>query len=695
MNVWMRATDMLGLPGLPGTVQGIRHRAARESWPSRPRKGQGGGREYHIAALPEETKTALHFREAAPVPVSAPDAPAPHPVETPSRLKGWQREIFDARAALYREFESLKALHGTNRAATVLVQMAKAGELPENLQKLVPLANARKNEARTLSRSMILGWQRAVKHGGIEALVPKSVAPTDDPSWVGAFLACYQLPTNPTIPEAMEQMAKLLPEGVPMPSYHQVKRWESKRSSLEREKGRRTGSAYQALKGYRKRDTSNFRPLDIGQCDGHSFKAYVAHPVHGRPFHPEVCAVLDAATRVAVGWSAGLAESALTVAMALRHAATVDERKPYGGVFAILYTDGGSGNQAGINADDETGLFARIGTTLATGRPGNPQGRGMIERSNRSIWIRAAKQLPAYTGTGMDKGAKRAAYLRIQKDVRETGASDLVLSWPQFLAHCQDAVDSYNNRPHSALPQIKDPVTGLKRHMTPLECWAKHVAEGWNPAEHQLSPAEIECLWLPRETRVVQRATVQLGAGHYFNPDLAHLDGRKVQVAYYPTDASRVQIWDSEGRFVCHAELDRNLTDMFPRAMVEKAAEQRAKRRAAIKEQQLEEIRDEKRGVVEIRPREIARVIPFDGQRAAEIKAAREKLAGEIAAPAAFTLPDNDRDMYRLWNELDRRVQAGETLEGRAKAFYERYPLSDTFRVFREVEQTLGQQKQA
>ena len=709
MKEWLTAQELANQPGMPKYARSIKRLAAREEWVFRSRQGRGGGHEYHIDSLPEAVKTTLLRRETAPVPAVAP-AILPQPAELSSeagkspaqalpQLKGWQRKVFAARAALYREFESLKSLHGTERGATLLVEAAAAGTLPEHLQRQVPLANARRGEHRVLSHRMILRWQRAVKQGGIEALVPKSVEVTEEPPWAAVFLACYQLPTNPSIPEAMERMAGLLPEGVAMPSYWQVSRWHNKRGRLEQERGRRTGSALQALKGYRRRDTSGLRPLDIGQCDGHSFKGYVAHPIHGRPFHPEVCAVLDCATRMAVGWSAGLAESALTVAAALRNAAEVREDKPCGGVFAILYTDGGSGNLAGINTDDETGLFARLGTTHMTGRPGNPQGRGLIERSNQSIWIRAARQLPAFTGSSMDAGARRKTYLKIQKDTRETGTSDMILSWPQFLAHCQTAVDSYNNRPHSALPKIKDSVTGLKRHMTPLECWAKHVAKGWNPEACQLSPAEIECLWLPRETRIVRRATVQLGEGHYYNPALAQLDGRKVQVAYYPTDPSRVQIWDGEGRLVCYAELDRNLTEMFPKTMVEKAAEQRAKRRAAIREQQLEEIRDERRGVVEIRPArprpELALVVPDEARR--EIEAARQKLAAEMEgkeqdSEKPFTVPEGDRDMYRLWNELDRRVQAGERPEDweeRARAFYERYPLSDTFLVFRDVEERL------
>ncbi len=693
MKEWFTAAELAGVTGMPATQQAVTRRAKREDWAHRNRAGQGGGREYHFSSLPEATQTALHFKQAPPPETWRDKALAvKEPANQPlAGLKTWQRRIFEARLTLYREFEQLQRLHGTNKAAAVLVGMAKQGTLPEHLMHCVGLANARKGEERSLSRSMILGWQRAVRHHGVNALAPRPMERPIAPAWTPYFLKCYQLPSNPTIPEAMEQMAKILPEGMRLPSYYQVLRWHNKRSALDQEKHRRTGSAYQALKGYRKRDTSGYRPLTIGQCDGHSFKAYVAHPVHGRPFHPEVCAVLDAATKMAMGWSAGLAESALTVAAAVRNAAMVDERKPYGGVFDILYTDGGSGNIATVNTDDVTGLFARIGTTFSKGRPGNPQGRGFVEVTNKSLWIRGAKQLPACTASTMDKGARRNIYLAIQKDMKQQGKSDHLLSWPQFLDFCQGLIDSYNRRPHSALPKLNDPETGRKRHMSPLECLAWHIADGWDPKEHQLSEAEIETLWLPREARTVQRATVQLGNNHYFHKDLAHYDRREVQVAYYPADASRVQVWDMEGRLICHAWYEKNTTDFFPRTMVEQAQAQRTKRRAEIKKMNLQEIYGEQRGVIEIvsNPAPAAKIVPFPVQPQT-IKVDREQLAARMREPKALEIPHDDRGKYRLWQSLDRQIQAGETLEEPAMRFYEAYRQTGSWRAFRSVEERLG-----
>lgn len=688
----------------------VTKRAAKSEWVALGERLRGGGHVYDADALPlSETDrkkingwlqkrflaAALKAGGGNGNNLSAPlkstcktvAAKKDEPMEL-TALKGWQRRIFDARLALFREFEHLQRMLGTNKAVTVLVSMASDGTLPEPLQRCVTEANARPGQGRTLSRSMILGWQRAVRQGGVGVLAPKATERTDEPPWAQYFLPCYQQPGNPSIPQAMEEMARLLPPNISMPTYHQVLRWHNKRSRLLREKGRKTGSAYQALKAFRRRDTSGYRPLTVGQCDGHSWKGYVAHPVTGLPFHPEVCAVLDCATRFAVGWSAGLAESALTVAAAVRNAAEVSEKKPFGGIFDIIYCDNGAGNTARQNINDETGLFTRIGTTIATGRPGNPQGRGLIERSNQSIWIYAARRLPAFTGQSMDKGARRNMYLAIQKDFRQKHESELIPSWRQFQALCQEAVDAYNDRPHSALPKITDK-DGKRRHMTPRECWAWHIADGWDMAEHQFTPAEIECLWLPREKRRVRRASVQLGANWYVNGRLAHYDGLDVQVAYYPTDASRVQVWNEAGQLICHAELDKNLTDMFPASMVERAAKERMQRRAALKEQQLQAIMDEARGVIEIGAKAPCKVISFDQTQRERVAAARAELAAR-EAERPFTLPDNDRDMVRLWHKLDRRVAAGAELAGRELQFYENFPQSEVFQAFQEVERDLG-----
>jgi putative transposase len=529
-----------------------------------------------------------------------------------------------------------------------------------------------------------------VKAGGEMALAPQPVRDRQTPEWAGLFIKCYGQPQNPSLTEAMEAMAKNLPEGMAMPSYHQVYRFHDKRSRLDRERGRKTGSEFKAIKGFRTRDTSELLPFQVGLCDGHSFKAKVAHPATGNPFKPEICCVECAATRIVAGWSVGLAESALTVAGAVRHAATIDENKLYGGVFAIFYTDNGAGNMAGVNEDELTGIFARIGSTHKTGIPGNPQGRGMIERLNSSLWIRAAKELPTYMGSQMDSQTKRNMYLLVNREIKEDGVSKHLPSWPQFLEHLHQSVEAYNRRPHSALPKINDPETGLRRHMAPLEMLAWHMVNGWDPEECRLPAADLEMLFLPREARVVQRSSVSIFGNTYTNNGvLAHYEGETVQVGYDIHDGNKVQIWNNDGQMICYAFFERNKSSFFPIPQVEAASKQRAQRRRQVLEARLTEIDAEERGMIEMAP--VCKMLDFKAS-SPRIKADREQLQAEMTAAPVVEIPVDDKGKYEFWKALDLRVGQGEVLEGKELRFYGSFCNGITYKAFKATEEQFSGQ---
>ena len=86
------------LPELPKTKRNITERAKHEGWPSRPRRGRGGGREYPIHALPPEAAAALIQREAAQADqarkltevsgVGTPSLPAPNSPDLSCSLGG-------------------------------------------------------------------------------------------------------------------------------------------------------------------------------------------------------------------------------------------------------------------------------------------------------------------------------------------------------------------------------------------------------------------------------------------------------------------------------------------------------------------------------------------------------------------------------------------------------------------------------
>lgn len=98
-----------------------------------------------------------------------------------------------------------------------------------------------------------------------------------------------------------------------------------------------TGSEYRQLEGFTRRDWSRMPVNYVWIGDGHGMKLKCAHPVHGRPFAPEVTFVIDGGTRFVVGWSLDTAENVFAVAGAIQHGIR-HHGKPF-----LYYSDNGSG----------------------------------------------------------------------------------------------------------------------------------------------------------------------------------------------------------------------------------------------------------------------------------------------------------------------------------------------------------------
>lgn len=688
MTACFAANELAGLPGMPGTARAIQLRAKREGWEARKRAGRGGGLEYNLTSLPAETREALLNQTIANLPETACDLPTvtaqalppatADDLPAPATLARWQRDTMDARFAILNLIDQLAEIHGLNQAINKVVAQAKNQMLPAHLQSLVPSANARSGGAmgkQVLSRRTLYRW-RELRDIGITALAPKEAAKKPLPAWVPYFLKCYRKPQKPSVPMALEELALVLPDGIEMPSEAQCYRLLKKMSAIDRQKGRRTGNEMRALKGYRPRDTSDMVPGEVYQCDGHSFKARVAHPSHGKPFHPEACAVIDAATRMVMGWSAWLSESNQTVADALRHACTVNPKKPYGGIPAIFYTDPGSGNKAKINSDLVVGRYARLGITFKTGIVGNSQARGLVERLQQTLWIRAAKQLPTFTGKDMDGTTLYKTTRLVDSQIKKTGQSQVLPSWPQFLDCCAQAVERYNNTPHSALPKINDE-TGKRRNMTPLEMWNTFLARNWMPTT--MSQEELDDCFRPRVQVSTRRGRVQVLGSWYYNKELEHHTGEQVLVEYEVQDGSRVWVRDLEERIICVAKFESNKDRMFPRSATEKAMEDRADRRRKLKELQIEEIEQERRGVIEITPQPAA----IEARRDLEIEMIQ-------AAEPAHQVPQDSHSRYRLACAYEQQQARGEELTLDAAKWLDRYRQLSEYRTFRSVEEDLG-----
>ena len=571
------------------TVRTANRHATRERWQHQEAPLPTGNKRrlYPIATLPDDIADALRaHRDAANTPAE-PTSSVPTEV-TP--LADWQRQTADARRAILRYLNDMTEQTGTlNRAYTALAEASRSGTLPAEIADLIPQAKAKRATAVTgntdLSTRTLKRWHSLYKKSGWAALAPD--APRDDnkapPAWAEPLLKLYRRPTEPSLSWAVENLPSHLPAGVPMPSYHQARRFLQSLPPVERERGRRGANELLALQGFKRRIDTDLEPLAVATADGHSFKALVAHPRHGRPFGPEVCAIMDTTTRYVFGWSAGLAESRWVVMDAIRHA--VESQ----GVFAMFFTDNGSGFVNKTLHDTEVrGLLSRIGATPVTAIPGRAQSRGKIERLQSSLWKRAARELVTYTGRDMDREERKKVEKKITRDLRARGASRYLMSWDNFLTWAGEAVDRYNNRPHTALPKIRDPQTGKLRHRSPAEELASWKRQGWTP--EALPEPILKDMFRPYERRMVQRGEVQLPWGRYYNDTAVAYHGQYVHVGYDIHDGSRVWVREEHtGRLICVAHRDANVIPEQPKNKVEHAMRQRHKRRLELLERHIEE----------------------------------------------------------------------------------------------------------
>lgn len=311
-----------GLPNMPRTVIGLRKKAQRDGWQTRRRQGKGGGVEY---ALPAEIRAAIMKRQSDELAEKMPKTlPQVRPgtamsaqalAEAAKLLNEKQRSVADARCAVVAAVLGIKYQYDCSAKAAVAQFL---GLLAEGKLDAVTLGNLEKANDRSRSAKVgertLDGWISAYLKAEnaterLVALAPKTtkaVKPIESYGWLPMFMQFHNIPSAPKLAHSYRRFVQWAEaENMPVndvPNLSMVRRVWDKLPLIMQERGRKTGAAYKSLLPYVKRDWGALKPNDVWIGDGHSFKAKVAHPVHGRPFKPEVTVIIDGCTRFVVGF---------------------------------------------------------------------------------------------------------------------------------------------------------------------------------------------------------------------------------------------------------------------------------------------------------------------------------------------------------------------------------------------------------
>ncbi|MDB1109742.1 DNA-binding protein [Pseudomonas extremaustralis] len=672
---WLTAQHLVGLPGMPTTVQGVNARAKREGWEAQLRLGRGGGQEYSFAVLPKETQTALLMREVAqqePAPAQQLQQPgAAQVVNSPkrdayteSRLNDDQRSVMAARMVLIREIERMSKVVSQQRAIDTLVGLARTGSLSPYLAERAERANDRKNADRALSERTLKRWLADYRKHGEIALAPARRKPNMSvPVWAADFLKHYQRPQKPSAQAAYLAFQREYPGA---PSLHAVQRFLAKLSPQAREMGRMGPREAKALLPYNKRLTDHMWPNDVWVADGHKFDAEVINPNSGQIFRPEVTSIIDWATRRIVGFAINVAESTLATLDALHSGISRV------GMFRVFYVDNGSG----FANDTIREVVERLGGEMTHSLPYNSQARGVIERAHRTIMVRLAKDFDSYIGADMDGEAGNKVHRISRADLKKGSQPRHIPTLNEFYERLAIALDEYNHSPHRGLTKIRDSETGRFRHPSPMEAWRRAEAEGF--AALQPSTELSMLLVRPQDLRRTHRGLVRTNGANYFLQDLVPLHGDQVRVAWDYRDASKVAVFTLDGDLIGQAILDGNASDAMPRIV--KDQDRRVSGQLAKLVQKGKTLTGK-----DVELRVIER--PAEDDRFQQHLLEAEKFVALAHEPEADALeaPDNEMTRYDRWQQLDSRQRLGEALSDDEARWHASYPNHPDFKSIQRM----------
>jgi putative transposase len=413
---------------------------------------------------------------------------------------------------------------------TTLVSLGEAGQaeahrrwlvLRAHLEDGVPLTRVAAQSGiphRTLQR-----WLARYRAGGLAGL---GRAPRADQGRSGfpepLRLLAEGLALRTPAPSAAQvhrQVTKVAErEGWPVPSYSWVYAVicgiDPALRTLAVEGTRRYAEVFELV--YRRQAG---RPNEIWQADHTQLDLWVLTPA-GTPARPWLTVIEDDHSRAIAGYAVNLgAPSALQTALALRQAIWRKAEPGWHvcGIPAVFYTDHGSDFTSRHMEQAAAGLGMRLVFSL----PGQPRGRGKVERYMDTINQMCLAALPGYAPRGT---TDRAGQARLSPAELDTAVGTFI-------------INVYNHRVHGETGQPPQ---------------ARWEAGGFLPRLPE-SLEQLDLLLLTvAKPRKIHPDGIRFQGLRYLDSVLAAYVGESVIIRYDPCDLAEIRVFH-RGRFLGRA----------------------------------------------------------------------------------------------------------------------------------------------
>jgi putative transposase len=414
---WFSAAELaaMALPSLPNTKQGIGLLAERGEWQRpvwqgsrwRPRKGRGGGVEYHYSVLPSVAQIAvtMQFSQVAEA--------AERAVAKVALTQAEMWRFFDGlaetkKAKARRKLEALDAVAALRRGG---------------MGKVIAMQQVAAHCG--IEMSSLYAWERCVdgveRHDWLPYLAPKhagrgATVECSDAAW-DFFKADFLRPEQPYFDACWRRLvatAKL--QGWTIPSKRTLaRRIEALPKELV-EFARRGSDALKRMFPAQERDRGVFHALEAVNADGHKWDVFVRWP-DGDVGRPMMVAFQDLYSGKMLAWRVDKSENKEAVRLAfgdLVEAFGIPDLcwLDNGRSFASKWLTGGTPNRYRfkVKDDDPAGILTQLGVEVHWTEPYAGQSKP-IERAFRDFAGDVAKH-PRFAGayTGNDPLAKPENY---------------------------------------------------------------------------------------------------------------------------------------------------------------------------------------------------------------------------------------------------------------------------------------------
>ena len=558
------------------TRQGVEWKANTERWQSQKRVGRGGGKEWLLSSMPEETRVAIRAAEEKQALALCP-APAPIPALSPSTttaiMDDKRRYKALARADLVCQYLTWQRRHGATKVQKGEFIIAyKAGAWPKLLEEVGPVSwqtlERWKLEQERAGSVLALADRRGVTHKGKTML-------TEEHKRV--ILGHVLNPNGAKVSQCVREVQKKFQAaGMALPSEPTIRRFVKHYMeecfdewTLFRE-GKKAWNDKCAISLLR--DWSLVGVGDVIIGDGHTLNFETLNPATGKSTRMTIVLFYDGASNCPLGWEVMATENTASISAAFRRSCIMLGKFP-----RVVYLDNGRAFRAkffkGCPDFEQAGflgLYRDLGCSVIHAWPYHGQSKP-IERffgtfHDMEVWM------PSYTGNDI---AHKPARMKRGEDLHRqlyTKMGGRPLTMEETLVQVARWFAEYATR-----PQYRTHLHGR----TPGDVFMEGRGEGLSPQDMQ----KLTLFMMQKEVRTITKDGIKVNGRLYWHEKL-YSRRHPVLVRYDEHfNPYSVYVYTLDGEPLCEAkdrEHYRIASGLHPVARILGTAEQQEELRANL-----------------------------------------------------------------------------------------------------------------